>query len=108
MSQVLSSSLALPALLPLWLQCPQQWQEQYLHSECLQSVLKTPPTLKPERPELGIHSKIGPNRKQQLTSLLLSRQVTSQPKGDLSTVLALLQVPSAREQKPTTVSYAAF
>lgn len=89
--QALSSSLPLPALLPLRLQCPQQWQEQCLYSECLQSALKTPPKLKPERPELGIHERQVPHRKQQLTSLLLSSQVTSQPKGELSVVLALLQ-----------------
>lgn len=89
--QALSSSLPLPAVLLLRLQCPQQWQEQRLYSECLQSALKTPPKLKPERPELRIHERQVPPRKQQLTSLLLSSQVTSQPKGDLSMVLALLQ-----------------
>lgn len=91
MGQALSCSLPLPALLPLWLQCPQQWPEQRLFSECLQNALRTPPTLKPERLNLESMERQVQPRKQQLTSLLLSSQVMLQPKGDLSVALALLQ-----------------
>lgn len=101
MGPALSSCLPLPALLLLQLQCPQQWQEQHLDSECLQRVLKTPPKLKPERSELGIHGKRGPTQKTaaDLTAAQQSGDIAAQGRSVNGTgPAASLSVPESRNQ----------